>query len=327
MPDCVASSLARHVYEISRLALGDQDGAVAVLRVFMDESGIHDGSPIVTVAGYIGRPADWRAWTKEWVRTLRPTKIYHATDAQNLTGEFGDWTSEEVAELAKKLLPIIASGNAHNIAGVVVGIDLRVFEAAMKGHDDLRAIFGTPYVACVQWVMQIFLNLANQTGNSERIAFVHENNSYHGQVYEAFNWIKANSNRGNNVISLTFGGKKDYPPLQAADILAYESNKRLRNLSSPPRRPWEALGGNVFLTHYGDENMDYLIATLEKIKVRTGRAVRPDVRLDIGVSDFFAVVVGVRKYRLHGRSPLPANTISGRWVSQVKHCRSWLVCS
>src|ERR1700685_3525770 len=45
-------------------------------------------------------------------------------------------------------LPIIANAE---IASVVVSMDLRVFEAAMKGRDDLREMFGTPYVACSQW--------------------------------------------------------------------------------------------------------------------------------------------------------------------------------
>lgn len=117
-----------------------------------------------------------------------------------------------------------------------------------------------------KWVIQILLNMARDAGNSERIAFVHENNDYHGQVYEAFNWIKGNSNRGNNVVSLTFGTKKDYPPLQSADILSYEANKRMRNVHGPARRSWEALRGTAFLSHYGATNMDYLIDTLRKIK-------------------------------------------------------------
>lgn len=256
-------AIAQQVWEISQIALADRDGDVAVLKVYMDESGTHDGSPIVTVAAYIGRPKAWRAWTEKWVRALRPIKVYHAVDAQNLTGEFENWTDDQVAELVKKLLPITAHAP---IAATSVAMDLRVFEAAMKGRDDLREVFGTPYIACFQWAVQIILNIAFETRSAERIAFIHENNDYHGQAYEAFDWVKSNSNRGENIISLTFGAKKDYPPLQTADILAYETNKRLRNLDAPARRPWAALKGNSFAAHYGATNMDYLISTLEKIK-------------------------------------------------------------
>ena len=136
----------------------------------------------------------------------------------------------------------------------------------MKGRDDLKELFGTPYIACLQWAMQGILNIAFEARNTEQIAFIHENNDFHAQAYECFAWIKNNSHRGDNIISLTFGGKKDYPPLQAADILAYETNKRLRKIDAPERRPWAALKAHTFAASYGDTNMDYLVSTLEKIK-------------------------------------------------------------
>src|ERR1700688_3545008 len=96
------------------------DGIVAVFDVYMDESGTHDEAPVIVVAAYIGRSETWCDWTSKWITTIHPIKVYHA---------------------ARKLLPI---------ASVVVSMDLRVFEAAMKGRDDLREMFGTPYVACSQ---------------------------------------------------------------------------------------------------------------------------------------------------------------------------------
>ena len=223
-----------------------------------------EGSPTVVVAGYLGRPEAWRDWTEKWTEALGPIKVYHAVDAQNLTGEFEGWTSAEVGELVKRLLPITAEAE---IAATAVALDLRVFEAAMKGRDDLKELFGTPYVACLQWVMQAILNLASSVGSSEPITFIHENNDFFSQAYECFSWIKANPNRGDNVISLTFGAKKDYPPLQAADIFAYEANRRLRNINAPERHPWAALGAHKFVANYGPDNMDYLVETLDKIKI------------------------------------------------------------
>jgi hypothetical protein len=251
------------VLDLSWLALAEQHGDLAVLQVYMDESGTHDGSQTVTVAGYIGRPESWRDWTEKWAQALGGVKVYHAVDAQNLNGEFAKWDDAQVAELVKKLLPIIVGAE---IGGISVAMDLRAFETAMKGRDDLRELFGTPYIACLQWAMQAILNIAFEVRNAEQIAFIHENNDFHAQAYECFSWVKQNSHRGNNIISLTFGGKKDYPPLQAADILAYETNKRLRRIDAPERRPWAALKANTFAASYGDTNMDYLVSTLEKIK-------------------------------------------------------------
>lgn len=246
------------------MALADQDGEVAVLKAYMDESGVHDGSEAITVAAYVGRPSDWQQWTKMWNAAKRPIKVYHAVDAQNRTGEFRGWTQERVAELVKRLLPITAESR---IAAVVVGMNLNEFRKAVDAEPTLRELFGNPYVACLHWTIQIILNLMFETNNKERIAFIHENNSYHGGAYEVFDWIKKYGSRGKNIISLTFGSKEDYPPLQAADILAYEGNKRLRDPSRPERRPWTALGANEFVLHYGKDNMAELVERLKRVRL------------------------------------------------------------
>jgi hypothetical protein len=63
---------------------------VAVLKAYMDESGVHDNSPVLTVAAYLGRPLVWQKWTRRWNVTKRPIKVFRATDAANLRGEFQD---------------------------------------------------------------------------------------------------------------------------------------------------------------------------------------------------------------------------------------------
>jgi hypothetical protein len=143
------------------------------------------------------------------------------------------------------------------------------FEKAMKGRTDLRSIFGTPYAACFQWVVQIIMNFALGAQSRERIGFVHELNDYRHEALESFNWIKEHGNPLGTVIGLTFADKKDYTPLQAADILAYEGNKRLRDPARPERRAWTALDPDktrIFAAYYGRNNMAGLIDRLEKIR-------------------------------------------------------------
>jgi hypothetical protein len=239
---------------------------VIVLKVAMDESGVHDGSPVITVGAYIARARQWQDWTKLWNATKRPIKVYRAADAANLYGQFEGWTEEARDELVKKLLPVIAD---TDIPGVVVGIQMDEFEKAMAGRDDLRPIFGTPYAACFQWVVQVIMNFALGALSTERIGFVHEINDYQQEALESFSWVQEHGNPMGNIIGLQFARKKDYVPLQAADILAYEGNKRLRDVSRPARRAWTALDpdkSRLFAAYYGRENMAGLIDRLEKIR-------------------------------------------------------------
>jgi hypothetical protein len=236
-----------------------------MLKAYMDESGAHDCSPVLTVAAYLGRPRQWREWTKKWNLAKRPIKIYHAVDAANLRGEFDGWTSERVASLVVKLLPVIVEAD---LPGIVVGIHMHEFERAMAGRDDLRRLFGTPYAACFQWVAQSILSLQAKAHSNERIAFIHEVNDYRQEALEAFTWLKAHGNPQGSIVGLQFGDKATHVPLQAADILAYEANKRLRDPSRPERRPWAALTSKraLIALHYGRNNMSDLISRLEKIR-------------------------------------------------------------
>jgi hypothetical protein len=50
----------------------------------MDESGIHDGAPVVAVAGYISRPKDWRAWRPNILLDVRTSGAVNAGFAINI---------------------------------------------------------------------------------------------------------------------------------------------------------------------------------------------------------------------------------------------------
>ena len=148
-------SSAQHVWEFSRAFLSDRDGYVAVLNVFMDETGIHDDARMVAVGGYISRPKHWRAWTKDWNRAKRPIKVFHATDCANFRGEFEGWTKEQRDPYVANLLPVIP---AHELAGIVIGVQLEDLAAGLKDHPELIEMFGAPYTA---WAISIIMERAN----------------------------------------------------------------------------------------------------------------------------------------------------------------------
>jgi hypothetical protein len=240
-------------------------GLAALIKIPMDESGVHDNSPVLTVAAYLARREQWQDWTKRWNLAKRPIKVFHSVDCANLKGEFRDWSPKDRDALVIRLLKVI---NESDFPGIVIGIQMDEFRAAMAGRDDLRKLFGEPYSACFQWVTQAIMNIADDLGSGERIGFIHEKNDYKREAEDAFAWVKANGNpRGTN-ISLAFEDKAKYVPLQAADALAYEGNKRMREPARDARRSWLALNpdGRIIAAHYGRENMYELIDRLEKIR-------------------------------------------------------------
>jgi len=166
---------AKQVWELSRALLADSNGLVAVLKVYMDESGTHDHSPVVTVAAYVGRPREWQAWTKHWNIAKRPIKVFHAVDAQHLHNEFEGWSDTARDAVVKRVLSVIVESG---FPGIVIGIHMDEFRRAFGDRPGLTDVFGTPYGACFQWVVQSLMFMQFKARSSERIALVHECNDY-----------------------------------------------------------------------------------------------------------------------------------------------------
>jgi hypothetical protein len=41
-----------------------------MIKVYVDESGVHADSDVITVAAYAGRPKAWKKWTDEWRKAI-----------------------------------------------------------------------------------------------------------------------------------------------------------------------------------------------------------------------------------------------------------------
>ena len=237
-----------------------------MLKTFLDETGVHDDAEMVAVAGYVSRPKCWRDWTTDWNQRKRnvpagrrPIKVFHATDCANYRDEFEGWTKEERDPYVAQLLPTMP---AHELAGIVIGVNLHDLAAAVNAYPELLEMFGTPYTACLQWAISIIVDIATTRGKGERMVFVHEVNAYKGEALKAFDYIQKYLNPRGIPMTMGFGSKTDYPPLQAADILAYEGGKFLKNPNGKLRRAWTALDPTkvrIIARRYARDNMPELI--------------------------------------------------------------------
>ena len=232
-----------------------------MIKIYIDESGTHPESDVVTVAAYAGRQKAWKKWTDEWRKAKRPIKVYHAADSANLHGEFKGWSPEKRNELAKKLLPIIAN---NKIAGAVVGLHLGEFRKAVKDKKEIPDALGNPYTTCFHWLVQTLLELLKHNKATESLKFIHEQNDFEGEARAAFDFIKENANPNGVPLKLVFGGKGGNMPLQAADILAYEGNKRFRDPDKPERKAWQALDpkNRIVAVQFGKDNMNKLVESV-----------------------------------------------------------------
>jgi Protein of unknown function (DUF3800) len=250
--------------------LGDDEGlgGAQVIKIFVDESGTHNDADVVTVAAYAGRPKAWREWSAEWRKAKKPIKVFHAVDAANRKGEFKGWSQEKRTELVKKLVPVIMG---NRIAGLVIALNKAEFRKATEGKEELLKALGSPYTTCFHWLVQSVLELL-KPGKKETLKFVHEKNSYEKEAKASFEFIAKDANPNKVPMRLLFGGKHEQMPLQTADILAYEAYKKFKAPNEPERKPWQILRPKIVVVHFGKDNMEQLVQSLEEIVKNIGES-------------------------------------------------------
>jgi hypothetical protein len=214
-------------YERESLLLGfpptlaHRDRLVLALHAYFDESGTHADSEVVTVAGYISTAEQWELFGEAWRSEMAAygLEFFHMTDFANRAGAYKDWTEQERRDRLARLIRII---NQHAIASVGIAIPLRAFNQIFPKNAKrfVGGAYGLAAAACFLHVA----NILSPNYPSARIAYVFEIGARgSGEVKKVFDWnYKDREQRPKlKLLSIKFEGK-EFTPLQAADILAYE---------------------------------------------------------------------------------------------------------
>lgn len=183
------------------------------VEAYFDESGTHQWSPVLIVAGYISTEALWKKFRKAWAIFLEThcdgDAYFHAKDR----------IRKDEDRVSRKAVSIIHKS-------IVCGLAITMKES---DFDDLitpglKNQHGSAYDFCCQAVYDSILNTPEVRELSGEILYVFEQG--------ADGWEKADKRMHNiqNIPSLkrryryrnhVFMSKTEAPPLQAADLLAY----------------------------------------------------------------------------------------------------------
>lgn len=201
---------------------------------YLDDSGTHRGSPLVTIAGYVMPDDGWAAFeaAAEPIFERRGVKILHAIELQQSKPPFteGDWKvlnkQAFVAELCMAMKP-------HQPLGFSYTAAREVYERRAKEAG--RPTGASPYVFGFQVILNWILNSARigKRVREEGVAFVIEQGSKNnGGITAAYDFIveKYARDLGNTLRGLTFVPKTHSRAIQMADLIAYYSYRRAMQL-------------------------------------------------------------------------------------------------
>lgn len=276
-----AEQAASRVYEISDSVLAGRNGLVVVIEVYVDESGTHDDSKNVAVSAVWADKAEWAGWTLDWVKAKAPIEIHHSTDCHNREGEYKGWTKEERDAYVFRVLPVIRDhaifGHfaAVNKAAVVRSVQAKT--SPDMGPNVRRFIGDGFYLVCLYWALRSAWDHLYALGHRD-IAFFCETNQYASDMADVFVSLKELHPDRDATFSL--GSKRQYVPLQCADIVAFEGNRQMQMTPSfyaKRRLPLQAIDpiGNRFgyLKYTADEvgpMADFIVARLRRLAEEEG---------------------------------------------------------
>jgi hypothetical protein len=210
-----------------------------MISAYFDESGTHDGSVAISVAGYSARPEVWISFEKRWLDALGRYGLdhFHMTDFVARKPPFDRLTDPERHELMVSLVACVVD---HDLGGVAAVMKRGDFPIA--ANPALRRRASDPYFLLM---MRVLVHLALYAAHTrDRVMFTFDRRkkftelggAMHSAMLSVHPWL-------NQFVAdaLVFGSTREFVPLQAADLLAWEAYRRGCDFSAKERRSFTLL--------------------------------------------------------------------------------------
>ena len=215
--------------------------------LYFDESYTHPPAPrVYTVAGYVATDVQWKKFQREWRKILDAEGIeyFHMVDFQANNLPYGAWSIDKRARFLASLHAII---HKRTLMSFSTTADLAEFERLT--HEQ-KKILVNPHVFAAKNCMKAVGLWAAESIVNHPMSYVFELGSqYQGKLRTLLSSLPDEDRGWFRFGSLRFADKKSTRPLQAADIVVYESMKDVaRRLDETNQRPARLSGLNLYVS-------------------------------------------------------------------------------
>lgn len=195
-----------------------------MLVVYLDDSGTHGASGVVTMAGYVARRGAWQRYEAA-ARTIyfeNDVKVFHAKDFYHGKKEFANWSYAQKRTFANTLF---ATAKQHFLCGAACSVDKAHFTQTKSAHSILPST--SAYGFCLHLVCQKLLRSGAVWSEVQKrgITFlVEDGNNNNANVIAELNEIKQkNPEVASYLRNVGTVEKASCKAVQIADYLAYFS--------------------------------------------------------------------------------------------------------
>ena len=216
-----------------------------MLKAFVDDSGSGDNKYFV-MAGYVGPVTAWDSFDAPWRSVLADDpKIpyFHAVEAQSLRSD-GVWAGISETERDSKIDRLIKVIHTSDIQAVYVRLKQADYDEIFRGKVPDK--WDSPYYCLFSsFVSLCGLILPGQFAADGPIEFAFDNHQKyrkHGQEFYDGTRLLIQEQTAPNI---HFRNDEDFPPLQAADLLAWQVRRAFCYPKEERRHYYECKNGGA----------------------------------------------------------------------------------
>ncbi len=193
---------------------------------YFDDAGHPDNQDLVLIAGFVSGKDQWLKFEDEWHNALQQCglprdTVFHMTDllAGAPKSPFAGWTDHQKHRLLEKLVHIAAIRTVKHFSETVFMDDYR----AVNDEFALEEFHGAPYgLAGRNLLMRLKHWLEKQGPDARLLIFFEDGTKHKGDLLD--------NCRRDGLPTPAFAKKRELVPLQAADLLAWEIAKHMRQI-------------------------------------------------------------------------------------------------
>lgn len=201
-----------------------------ILTAYLDEAGTDGRHGFVVVGGWVSTVLKWNDFDLRWRKLLgkKGLSYFHAMDYKPDREPYKSWTDEETAAFFGAMERLLLK---RTLFGFVAKLDLADYQEHYVGPGRIKGVqLDSKYGVCLRLALSlIYSTLSEHVSGDFRVNVVLEAGDKSigaGDAIRVFNQLKDHVPEvGAHLGTISFGKKRDFPGLQAADSMVSPAHR------------------------------------------------------------------------------------------------------
>ena len=202
-----------------------RDKLLLMLRLYIDDSGKPDQSPVQVLAGYLSTAERWAVFSNEWQKLLDEAGLdaFRMVEAWRMARKYAERGSLKRDHLIVRMVECI---KRHAEMAFVTSVPFEGFHYYLDAKQDYSHPLGRPYFFGFYALLVQVYNYAFQRRADQRLEIIFDEQGGESEQYVLSAMTEFRRIAGQHFCDLViptpgFQNDKDALPLQAADMLAW----------------------------------------------------------------------------------------------------------